>query len=313
MLSKRQEAELATAIQGRGEVPLKFSYLGNGAAYWDAIARERSNGNGINSEEKKLFIKRVNDFLSGISASHVNVVDIGCGNGEPVLPVLDALQSRGIKFSYVPLDISDEMIALAVTTTKKHFQEIDVKPISMDFELGQFSEEMYELKQNGSVNLLLFLGNTMGNHSDLNRVLSNFRDSMTSKDFLIVGNELTNLAKVERIVPHYETVAVENLVTYTLDVLGVPKESYSYEAQWNEKYSQIEMRAVLKKFVHINTAGESFVIEKGERLLLARSRKFTEYTATKLFSEAGFRTELLTTSVDQGYILTMVQPTRYTV
>jgi len=313
MLTRRQEAELITAIQGRGEIPLKFAYLGEGATFWDSIARERSNGSGINSDENRLLTKRIGSLLSGIEAERINLIDIGCGNGEPVFPILDALRGKERSFTYVPLDISSEMIEIASTTISNRYPGVQIKPVVMDFELGQFSEQMYDLKQDGSVNILLFLGNTLGNHSDLNRVLSNFRDSMTSKDFLIVGNELTNLAKVQKIIPHYTTKAVENLTTYILKVMNVPEKSYTCDVQWNEKLSQIEVRAIFQKDVPLEIAGESFILEKGESLLLARSRKFTEYTATKLFTDVGFRTELLTTSIDQGYILTMVQPTRYSI
>jgi uncharacterized SAM-dependent methyltransferase len=170
---------------------------------------------------------------------------------------------------------------------------------------------MYDLKKDGSANLMLFLGSTLGNHSDLNRVLTNFRDSMTSKDFLVVGVELTNLVKVHGIIPHYTNDYVMSLVTYVLDQLGVSKVSYRYEASWNEKQSQVEMRAIFKRPAKIEIADERFTIEKNESVLLARSIKFTEYAATKLFSDVGFRTELLTTAEDRGYLLTMLQPTRY--
>jgi uncharacterized SAM-dependent methyltransferase len=310
-LTKRQEAELVTAIQGRGEVPLKFAYLGEGAGNWDKIAQERNAGGGINSVEGKLLKKRINDFISTLDTEHgVNLVDIGCGNGDPAIPIIEELQSRNIKVTYVPMDISTDMLDLAVKNISKKFN-IESKPIEMDFELGQFSDVMYEIKQNGSVNLMVFLGSTLGNHSDLNRVLSNFRDSMTSKDYLIVGVELTNLAKVSKIIPHYENKAVEDLTVHTIKYLGV--KDYSYEVSWNEKYSQIEMRAKINKDIEIQIANEKFVLQKDESVLLARSIKFTEYAITKLFSDVGFRTELLTTSEDRGYILTMVQPTRYSV
>lgn len=313
-LTKRQEAELITAIQGRGEIPLKFAYLGEGAKNWDKIARERAEGEGINSAEAALLQKRVNDFLSDLdSGSGVNIIDIGCGNGLPVLPILNQLSSSNISFTYVPLDISQEMIELATATIKSKFSAVIIKPILMDFELGQFSDTMYELKENMPVNLLLFLGSTLGNHSDLNRVLSNFRDSMTSKDFLILGVELTNLSKVQRLFPHYENEGVETLVTHTFKYLAVPKDAYKYEVSWNDKYSQIEMRAALGRKVDISFSGEEFSLEEGENILLGRSIKFTEYSITKLLSDVGFRTELLTTPADRGYLLTMIQPTRYSV
>jgi L-histidine N-alpha-methyltransferase len=310
-LTKRQEAELVTAIQGRGEVPLKFTYLGEGAGNWDKIATDRTEGGGINSAEGKLLNKRIDDFLSTIdTTSGVNLIDIGCGNGYPVYPIVEYLKSKNIKMTYVPMDISQEMLDLAVKNVSKDFG-IECKSIQMDFELGQFSDVMYEVKQNGSVNLMLFLGSTLGNHSDLNRVLSNFRDSMTSKDYLILGVELTNLAKVSKIIPHYQSKDVEKFVTHTLRYLNVT--NYDIDISWNEKNSQIEIRAQITKDTEVQIANEKFVLQKDESILLARSIKFTEYTATKILSDVGFRTELLTTNEDRGYLLTMIQPTRYSV
>ncbi|MFA7252454.1 MAG: L-histidine N(alpha)-methyltransferase [Candidatus Paceibacterota bacterium] len=315
MLTKRQEAELVTAIQGRGEVPLKFAYLGEGAKNWDSIAKERvSTSGGINSIEANLLKKRMDDFISTLDkGKSVNLVDIGCGNGLPVVPILQRLQEKNIPFTYVPMDISGEMIDLALNTVRSKFSDVVCKPFQMDFELGQFSDLMYEIKKDGSVNLMVFLGSTLGNHSDLSRVLTNFRDSMTSKDYLIVGVELTNIAKVNKIIPHYENSAAKALVSHTLSYLNISDKSFGYEVLWNDKNSQIEMRAVFNKDVKAEIAGYSFVIEKDESILLAKSIKFTEYAITKLFSDVGLRTELLTTSEDRGYVLTMVQPTRYSI
>jgi uncharacterized SAM-dependent methyltransferase len=314
LLSRRQEAELITAIQGRGEVPLKFAYLGEGAQKWNRIARERSEGEGINSAEAALLRKRVEDFLSTLRLdSGINVIDMGCGNGLPVVPILDKMSRLHTSFTYVPLDISKEMLDLATATVKNKYPSVECQPVEMDFELGQFSDLTYQLKERMPVNLLLLLGSTLGNHSDLNRVLSNFRDSMTSKDYLILGVELTNLAKIDKLLPHYENEAVEALVTHMLNLLGIPKDVFTYKVSWNEKNSQIEMRAVFTQDVPIEFGDERFSIEKGENLLLGRSIKFTEYSITKLLSDVGFRTELLTTPQDRGYLLTMIQPTRYSV
>lgn len=312
LLTKRQEAELVTAIQGRGEIPLKFAYLGEGARHWDKIAKERSVGEGINSAEAALLKKRIQDFLSTVNiAKGINIVDIGCGNGMPVFPILEKLEEAKATFTYVPMDISKEMLDLASKAIVTKFPGTKCKPVEMDFELGQFSDVMYELQKDGSASLMLFLGSTLGNHSDLNRVLTNFRDSMTSKDFLIVGVELTNLAKVHSILPHYTNKTVRHLGTFIPDQLGVMQNMYQFDVSWNDKQSQVEVRAILKKPAKIQIANERFTLGKNENILLARSIKFTEYTATKLFSDVGFRTELLTTAEDRGYLLTMLQPTRY--
>ena len=286
LLSKRQEAELVTAIQGRGEIPLKFAYLGEGAKHWFAISQGREEGEGINSIQTKLLKKRINDFLSTINPKKgINIVDLGCGDGTQVLSVLEGLNAKKIKFNYVPLDISQEMLDLAVSVVSKEYPGINCKPILIDFELGQFSDVMYDLKQNGFDNLMLYLGTTLGNHSDTHRVLSNFRDSMTSKEYLIIGVELTNLAKVSRLFPQYKGKAVDDFLTFIPKEFKIPRDAFELETSWNSKDSQIEIVAQFKKDVNVGIAQEKFIIYKNENILLARSIKFTEYSITLVLEQ----------------------------
>lgn len=312
MFNKRQEAELVTSIQGRGEVPLKFAYLGEGAENWHRIAKERSGG-GINYAETRLLLQRVRDFLGSFKKlQKVNIIDVGCGDGTPVFPVLDELKKQEINFRYVPLDISPEMLDIAEKNIKDKYK-CEIKKILLDFELGNFSDITYNLKSDGSSNLLLFLGSTLGNFSDRNRVLTNIRDSMGSDDFLIVGVEMTNFSKIHKIIPHYTTKSVLDLIFTIPSKIGIAKNAIRYEAKWNEKESQVECWITLKKDQKVKVGSSSFKLEKDERILLARSIKFNEWTFTKLMSDVGFRTELLTTATDRGYVLSMVQPTRYSV
>ncbi len=117
--------------------------------------------------------------------------------------------------------------------------------------------------------------------------------------------------KVNNILSHYDNSNAQSLTAYTLRELGVTDKEYKYDVSWNDKLNQVEMRALLNQSVKIEISDEKFTLHKNESILLARSIKFTEYTVTKLLSDVGFRTELLTTSEDRGYLLTMIQPTRY--
>ncbi len=314
MLTKRQEFELITAIKGRGEIPLKFAYLGEGAKNWDKIAQHRFAEGGVNTTESVLMRKKISNFLSAFKkAKKINVIDIGCGNGIPVFPVLEELEKNNMKYQYVPIDISKELLDLAIKNVKAKFMNAECKPFQLDFELGNFSEIIYELKKDGSANLLLFLGTTLGNHSDRNRVLTNFRDSMTSDDYLIIGVELTNFSKVNKILPNYTGKISENFVYFIPEQIGIKRENTKYDVSWNDNLHQVEVRMILKKDAEVKIGSEKFKLEKDEQILLAISLKFTEWSITKLLSDVGFRTELLTTTEDRGYILSMVQPTRYVV
>jgi len=312
MFTKRQEAELITSIQGKGEIPVKFNYLGDGATKWCAIAKKRSGG-GINRMEYELLTKRAGDFLKSYAGSgKVNIIDVGCGDGSPVLPILAELKKHKINFRYVPIDISPEMLDIAEKTINAH-HNCEVKKFLIDFELGNFSEITYDLKSDGSANLLLFLGSTLGNFSDRNRVLTNLRDSMGANDFLIVGVEMTNFAKINKLLPHYSEKIVGDLLYTVPEQIGIKKSNTKYDAIWNDKDSQVECWIFIVNDQKIKISLDSFTLEKDERLLLARSLKFNEWTFTKLMSDVGFRTELLTTSENRSYVLSMVQPTRYSV
>jgi len=157
MFTKRQESELITAIKGRGEIPLKFAYLGKGAYNWDRIARHRSEKIGINTTEAILLRKRISSFLSSYSIEKgINVIDIGCGNGTPAYPILEELKKRNVPFDYVPIDISGEMLNLAIKNIKSNFKGLKCRPVKLDFESGNFSDVIYDLKKDCSSNLLLY-------------------------------------------------------------------------------------------------------------------------------------------------------------
>jgi uncharacterized SAM-dependent methyltransferase len=203
------------------------------------------------------------------------------------------------------------MIEIATKNIKKWFPKTEIISNTVDFELGHFSEIVYDLRRGGYVNFLLFLGSTIGNASNIPRVLTNFRDSMTSEDYLVVGAELVNLAKVNKLLAHYMWKDVSDLVFSVLDYYGIKKTSGKYEAKFNYDLNQLEMTFNFNKDTRFKIGEEKIFLEKDDRLLLAISVKFTDWSFAKLFSDVGFRIEILTSSAEKGYALAMCQPSRF--
>ena len=315
MYTKRQEAEIITAIKGRGEVPLKYNYVSKkGAEAWNniAIMRQDPKVRGINSIEGALLSNKASSFLAPYKDfKKINIIDIGCGNAYPVFPLMSRLNKNKVIVRYVPIDISETMIGMATKNVRKWFPKVEIVPHIIDYELGHFSDIVYDLRKNGYVNLLLFLGSTIGNASDRSRVLTNFRDSMTSEDYFIVGAELVNLAKVNKLIGHYTSKKIFNLVFSTLEYYGVKKTSVKYEIKFNYNLNQIEMLVKFIKNVKFKIGEEEIFLEKDDELLLGISVKFTDWSFAKLFSDVGFRIELFTSSPEKGYALTMCQPSRF--
>ena len=315
MFSPSQISELITAIKGRGEIPVKFDYVGEiGAKRWSAIAQKRSEDNhGINKAEADLLNAKAGAFISPFNnIKKLNIIVIGAGDGSSALPLLNFLKETNIEFCYVPVDISQELLDLAVNNIKNIFPEVVSKPVKLDFELGNFADITYQLKADGSQNLMLLLGSTLGNQSDRQRILTNFRDSMTSEDFLIIGVELVNLNKIDKIMQQYCVKEVEDLVLTVAEYLGIQRSDGKYEVRFNNENSQIEGYFHFLKDKSLEFSKEKIVFEKDDKILLFRSLKFTEWIFAKTLAEAGHRIEILTTSSEKGYSLVMCQPQRFT-
>jgi len=313
MFTRKQEFELITSIKATGEIPLKFSYLADGAKNWQAISNLRYNSeNTINSNESILLKKRIKDIISTYNLTNLklNIIDIGCGTGDPIISILDYLKENNILFRYVPVDISESMLNLAKENISKRYS-VDVLPFNLDYEQGQFSDIIYNLKKDGYSNLLCFLGSTLGNHFNKDRVLTNIRDSMSADDYLILGVELTNTYKIDNLLKNYNIKEVYNLSMFIPRYMGIKDEFIDSTISWNQLLNQVESKVFFKKEVVSKIGTETIKFEKEDNLLLFRSYKFTMDSIVKILQETGFRIELLTTSLKKDYVLTLVQPSRY--
>lgn len=314
LFSTRQISELITAIKGRGEIPLKFAYLGKGAKRWDDLAklRGRKTIKGINSIEGNLLQSKSPNFLSSFKGNkNINLIDIGCGDGYPAVPLIKEMQKQKYNICYIPIDISREMINIARKNISKLFPKIKIKFYQLDFELGNFSEITHNLRHNGSVNLLAFLGSTIGNAADRYRVLSNFRDSMTSQDYIIIGVELLNPAKTNKLLRHYQNETIYKIQFTVLEYLGIQRSQGDFTVRFNNDLSQVETRFKFKQDINFKIGDELIHLEKDDELLLMRSVKFSDWGLVKLLSEVGFRIEEFTASAEKSYALAMCQPTRF--
>ena len=186
-LTDEQTAELITALAGRRELPLKFQYLGVGADRFAAF--EHTSEYGIGRTEIDLILDNEDKILSRLQSKEYSVLDVGCGDGKKAAAILTRLEhySRG-ELNYFPLDISDRMINIATDNVELAHENLHIESFKEDFEKGNFSKITYYLRRRYQRNnLILFLGQTIGNLSDSHRVLINVRESMTEKEVLLVG------------------------------------------------------------------------------------------------------------------------------
>lgn len=316
-LTISQELELLSSLEAHGSVPLKFTYLGDGYKKWINIAKMSRKSGGVEKIENELLTKNLQYIFKELEDNNVNefnIVDLGCGDGKPIESIFIYLKENDFfkryKITYIPVDISQNMLDHATKYISEKF-DVKIKPTLIDFEKGSFPEILISSDNKKTFNYCFFLGNTLGNFSDTGRILSNFKDSMFSTDFLIVGNELSNLHAINKIVEYYKDKSVYELVINTLKHYGYEDSEGSYNVRWNSNKKQIEGYLILKKDIEFNIANTIINFEKNEEILLFISKKYVEEDLIKIFNEIGFRIHLFTTNKEKRHCILSINPSRY--
>lgn len=316
-LSLPQELELLASLEAHGAVPLKFAYLDQGFIKWIKIAQKSRASGGLEKLEDKILQKNLPFLFSELEKNkgqEFNIIDLGCGDGRPIGSVFSYLQAKRLiknnQINYIPIDISSNMLYHATQYISQHYK-VKTKPYLIDFEKGSFPEILISGNNKKSLNYCFFLGNTLGNFTDTGRILSNFKDSMFSTDYLIVGNELANLQAMQKIIRYYQDQAGYDFVVNTLKRYGYRDSDGTFHVRWNENKKQIEGYIKLKKDIKFKIAETNIKFEKNEEILLFISKKYVEDDLIKIFNEIGFRIHIFTTNQAKRYCLLSVNPSRY--
>jgi uncharacterized SAM-dependent methyltransferase len=314
-LTKSQELELLSALESRAESSIKFAYIGDGCERWRKVAEKSRENMGLEYEEDLLKRDSLPFIFRNITKETdlINIIDFGCGDGVPILPIFEHLVSLSVpNINYIPVDISQSMLDLATQTIKDKFSSISISPILFDFEKGEIIEKILQFPRNkNSHNYFFLLGNTIGNFDNTEKVLSNLKMSMFSDDYLIIGNQISNLLNTSKIVNYYQDKDKFDFFVRILQNYGMECRFEELLIKWNEKEKQIEGFLVLEKDRSIVINERVLTFEKNEEILLFISKKYIEESIVEILNRAGFRIDLFTTNTKKDNCIISVSPTRY--
>jgi dimethylhistidine N-methyltransferase len=134
----------------------------------------------ILSSHKETIVDR---FQTG--AEHINLIELGAGDGKKTKILLEHMARRGISFKYTPIDISQNALDSLEESIKNELPDVTIAPRQ-----GTYFEVLKHLSTlNGSRKVILFLGSNIGNllHPDAVDFLSRLQEVMTMEDFLFIG------------------------------------------------------------------------------------------------------------------------------
>jgi dimethylhistidine N-methyltransferase len=287
----------------------KYLYDGLGSTLFEAICRLPWYR--ITRAEGRLLSRFAPQIVASFS-DPLTLVELGCGSGEKIAMLAEALRNRPRHVSVHLIDISPVALELSERALGG-LQHVSVVGHRATYEEGLRHAAKQRVRD--SAMLVLFLGSNIGNFDPpaSQSFLSGIRESLRPGDALLLGADLVK-PEDELLLAYDDPLGVTAafnknlLVRMNTELLAdFDLDAFDHRAVWSPSESRVEMRLVSKRSqrVSIPRAGCEVPFEAGEFIWTESSYKYTPEQVIALGRLAGFR------SLDQwidgraGFALTL--------
>jgi len=307
--NEEEIVEIITDVEFKKEVNLKFVYRDGGADNWNNFYN--SNISQIKSDVQD-FVEEISNYTKRILKINekINLVDIGPGNGEPVIDLVKPLASKNHIQNYIIIDISNEIIEISKKTSKLNFPKIEIKSFMMDIEYGRFRKIFFENITSNSSNLILFLGNTISNIDDKIQTLKNICRGIGEDDTFAITFSLDS-EKNRSSLNYVKNEDSDQAHSFLLHKMGVDTKECEIVVEFNEKEKCKTKSIILDKdySIEFTLFGKTKLIqlEKDDRIVVWKHYLSSMEDFISDLHTAGFETLVTRKSQDLANGLVICQ------
>ena len=133
-----------------------------------------------------------------------DLIELGAGDGTKTKELLKVLSSKGFKFTFIPIDISQNALNNLENSVKEELPEIKLTP-----KQGHYFNVLNEIKLYHKPKVVLFLGSNIGNLED------NQAMDFITEDSLIVLDDIHWSQEMGKV---WETISNDPRVTLSIDL-----------------------------------------------------------------------------------------------
>jgi len=287
----------------------KYLYDPLGSSLFDAICRLPWYG--ITRAESRLLVRHGDAIVSGIGSADGTLVELGCGSGEKLLLLAEALQARGASARVHLIDISSQ----ALEQTEQRLTRLHLSVVGHQSTYEDGLRKAAAARTGRGRMLVLLLGSNIGNFDTpaAEAFLTRIRGTLTAGDFLLLG---ADLAKEERdlLLAYDDPLGVtaafnKNLLVRINNELGgdFDLDAFEHLAEWNPSDQRIEMHLVSlsQQTVRVPAAEITVPFEAGEPIWTESSYKYEPEQILMMAAEAGFETSQQWIDHDARFALTL--------
>lgn len=243
--------------------------------------------------EKECLSTYKSNIATFLNGKDWNLVELGAGNGEKTLILIEELLNHQVTFSYIPVDISGEALRLLSDKVLKAFPDIDLNSKECDYFEGLHSLD------NQRPNLVLFMGGNIGNFEPSPRAvfLNSLSTELKTGDLVLIGFDLKK--DIGTLTSAYnDTQGVTRdfnkniLYRINRELQGSfdPEDFYFYST-YNPHSGAVESFLLSRKEqqVFIGETGKTYHFAPYEPIHTESSFKFNKADTQVLAGRAGFR------------------------
>jgi hypothetical protein len=220
------------------KIPLKFCFVGDGAAYWDKLRGAGESGDFQLGDRE---FESLTNLLSEVPElkTPTNIIHFGIGNGIEIPAIADSFDFS--KHAYIGADISKELIKRAINYQKETLEKMkEVMFFTADVEKpGNVAEICAEArKRYNPQNLLIFSGE--------GTLLSNFyvfryiADGLKGNDMVLFSLEGYDISKMQEMLDTYNSESARDFFMAGVNQAGI-KQGKFLDAVFNSETQNVEV------------------------------------------------------------------------
>jgi dimethylhistidine N-methyltransferase len=276
------------------QIQSKYLYDALGSSLFEAICRLPWYR--ITRAESRLLAQHAADVVQALGrGADGTIVELGCGNGEKLVVLAEALQKAGGSARVHLIDISSQALEQTEQrlTRLEHFSVVGHQST---YEVGL--RRAAAARNGGGPMLALLLGSNIGNFDAPAALdfLRRIRLALRPGDLLLLGADLVKPEPVLRLAyddPLGVTAAFnKNLLVRINRELGgnFDLPAFDHLAAWNREEQRIEMHLVsrMAQTVTVPAAATGVTFAAGERIWTESSYKYEPDQIERMGVETGF-------------------------
>jgi dimethylhistidine N-methyltransferase len=268
----------------------KYLYDALGSSLFEAICRLPWYR--ITRAERRLLEAHAAEIVARVAGAVPLIVELGCGSGEKIVILAEAIQAAGRRARVHLIDISRQALEQSERTLGR-LRHISVVGHRETYEVGL--RHAAQQRASDSPVLVLLLGSNIGNFDApaAEEFLRAIRGALAPGDVLLLGADLVKPERELQLAyddPLGVTAAFNRnlLVRINRELQGTfDLEAFAHVAVWNRAQRRVEMHLESRRDQRVRVGDSTVTFTAGERIWTESSYKYEPIEIVAMGADAG--------------------------